>query len=153
MRMAVRAAAVTALLFSAGCVETYQIPPVQLQYLNGYDIHGEQSSGGATFTALPYRLISTQGDPVDYNSTKQLILLGATRKQLAPPGPFELIFINDTTFDAVPLKGPPVQVPLDDIKAVEIVQPNPEQTSQVLTIIGVITSLLLTGITIAAVAH
>ncbi len=149
MRIRVQAT-VAVLLLSAGCVTTYQIPPAQLQYLNGYDIHGEQSSGGATFTAFPYRLISTQGDAVDYNSAKQLILRNAAQQQLAPPGPFEFISITNSTFDAVPLKGPPFQVPLQEITTVEVVQPNPEATS---TLIGVISTLLLTGLTIAASVH
>jgi hypothetical protein len=138
------------MLFLAGCVETYRIPPAQLQYLNGYDIHGEQGSAGVTFTEFPYRLLSYRGQPVDYNSTKQLYLLGASEKPLAPPGPFQSIFITENTFDAFPLAGPPVQVPLESIKAVEIVEDSPERTRQLVFLISVIASVVLAGITIAA---
>jgi hypothetical protein len=149
MRVARRAAAAVMLLLM-GCVETYRIPPAQLQYLNGYDIHGEQSSAGATFTEFPYRLLSYRGQPVDYNSTKQLYLLGASEKPLAPPGPFQSIFITESTFDAFPLAGPPVQVPLQSIQAVEIVEDSPERTQQLVVLISIVTSLVLAGITIAA---
>lgn len=145
-----QAAGVAALLLSSGCVDTFQFAPVQLQYLNGYSIHGEQTMNGATYTELPYRLVSTQGQPVDYNSSKELILLGASQQPLAPPGPFDVIVINDETFDAVPLTGPPVQVPLKDIKSVEIREPNPQKTNDLVIAISTIVSLILTGVVLAA---
>jgi hypothetical protein len=148
--MSSRITLVTALLAS-GCTETFRIPPAQLQYLNGYNIHGEQSSGGATFTELPYRLISTEGQPVDYNSTKQLVLQGAAQKQLAPSGPFESILIEDDSFKAIPLTGQPYQLPLQEIQSVEIVQPSPQRTSQAIFLFSLLTTLILTGITIATV--
>jgi hypothetical protein len=143
------AVAVLALLLSSGCVATYQIPPAQLQYLNGYNIHGEQSADGATFTALPYRMISTQGQPVDYNSTKELILLGASQQQLAPPGPFEAILISEDTFHAVDLSGLPIEVPLKDIHAVQVTQPSPEETSQLVFLLTIVSTVLLSGIALA----
>jgi hypothetical protein len=149
MRMPIRSTLVTALLVS-GCTDTYRIPPAQLQYLNGYDIHSEESVGpGATFTPLPYRLISTDGQPVDYNSSTQLRLLGPGAKQLAPSGPFESILIEDNSFKAVPLTGQPYQLPLQEIQSVEIVEPNPQKTSQLIAFVSLLTTLILTGITIA----
>jgi hypothetical protein len=142
----------TLLLLSSACVETYKIPPAQLQYLNGYNIHGEQSVNGATFTELPYRLISFHGQPVDYNSTKQLVLLGASQQQLAPSGPFESITLSENTFDAILLNGPPVQVPLQSIQTVEITEPSPQRTSQLTIALSVLASVILAGITVA-VAH
>lgn len=137
-------------LFACGCTETYRIPPAQLQYLNDYDIHTEQSFGpDATVTALPHRLISTDGQPVDYNSTKQLLLLGPGGKQLAPSGPFESILVQDDSFKAVPLTGQPYQLPLQAIQSVEIVGPSPERTSQLVVFLSVLTTLILTGITVA----
>jgi hypothetical protein len=150
MRIPLRIAMVT-LWLACGCTETYRIAPAQLQYLNGYNIHGEQSAGGATFTELPYRLISTDGQPVDYNSTKQLVLQGAAQKQLAPSGPFESILVEDDSFKAVPLTGQAYQLPLKEIEGVEIVQPSPQKTSQAIFLFSLLTTLILTGITIATV--
>jgi hypothetical protein len=152
MSASLRAGTVATLLLSSACVETYRIPPAQLQYLNGYNIHGEQTAGAVTFTELPYRLISTQGQPVDYNSTKQLLLLGASEQQLAPPGPFEAISLTENSFEAVLLNGPPVQVPLQSIRAVEITEPSPQRTSQLTLALTVLASVILAGITVA-VAH
>lgn len=149
MGVPARVGAVATLLLSAGCVDTYRIPPVQLQYLNGYSIHSEQTTNGSTYTDMPYRLVDYGGQPVDYNSTKQLVLLGASDKPLTPPGPFDVIVINDTTFDAVPLNGPPVQVPLQDIKAVEITQHSQEKTTAALTVITIIATLISCGIAVA----
>jgi hypothetical protein len=151
MGVPAQVATVATLLLSAGCVDTYRIPPVQLQYLNGYSIHSEQTTNGSTYTDMPYRLVDYSGQPVDYNSTKQLVLLGASDKPLAPPGPFDVILINDLTFDAVPLNGPPVQVPLQDIKAVEITQPSREKTTFALTLVTVVATLVVCGI--AAAVH
>lgn len=138
-----------AVLFSTACVDRYTIPTQQLQYLNGYDIHGEQNVNGATVTDRPYRLISAKGEAVDYNSTKQLVLLGDGGTPLTPPGPYELIFINDNTFDAVPLNGPPVAVPLQTVSAAQITVPRPDQTAE---LIGLVLGMITLGFTIAAVA-
>ncbi len=146
-------AAATALLFLSACVDRYTIPPAQLVYLNGYDIHREQTVQGATFTDRPYRLTTTQGELVDYNSSKQLVLLSAGGTQLAPPGPFEFISIDDGTFGAKPLVGPPVDVPLQSISHVEIDQDNPEKTSALISIITSAVGLLVTIIALVATSH
>lgn len=154
MRAPMRVGAfLTAVVFGSGCVDRYTIPTSQLQYLNGYDIHGEQTVNGQTVTEKPYRLVSTQGQVVDYNSSKQLVLLGKEDKALTPPGPYELIFINDGTFDAVPLQGPSVSVPLDSVTAAQVSQPNPESGIVVLEGIGIALGVILTVAVIVAAAN
>jgi len=143
-------AVLTAVVFGSGCVDRYTIPTSQLQYLNGYDIHGEQTVNGQTVTEKPYRLVTTQGQVVDYNSSKQLVLLGKEGKQLTPPGPYELIFINDGTFDAVPLQGPSVSVPLDSVTAAQVSESNSTATGLV---IGGALGVLVVVLGIAAAAN
>jgi hypothetical protein len=147
-----RAAAAVALLFVTACVETFKVAPSQLQYLNGYTLRGEKPPGGQPRTELPYRLTSTQGKPVEYDSTKKLLLLSSTEQPLAPTGPFESISLTENSFDAVPVAGPPVQVPLKSIKAVEVSQPSPERTSQLIIAVSFVSVLLLVGVTLA-IAH
>ncbi len=150
-RMALRArAAAAALLFTTACMDRYTIPPVQLQYLNGYNIHGEQNVNGVTFTDAPYRLITAQGEAVDYNSSKELYLLGVTGTQLAPPGPFESILISESSFDAVPLAGPPVAVPLASISKVELTQYNPGNTTALITLFTLLATIIPTLIVAAS---
>jgi hypothetical protein len=148
-------ATATALLFTAACVDRYTVAPVQLEYLNGYDIHTEQTVQGATFTDKPYRLTTLNGEAVDYNSSKQLLLLGTNGKPLAPPGPFELISISDDTFDAKPLVGQAVEVPLERITRVEVQQANPEKTRDVLLAVSAVLGLVaaVLGVVAAASAH
>jgi hypothetical protein len=146
-------AVLTAVVFASGCVERYTIPTAQLQYLNGYDIHGEQAVNGQPVTERPYRLVSTQGQVVDYNSSKELVLLGKEGKPLTPSGPYELIFINGNTFDAVPLNGPAVSVPLDSVSAARVTQSTPDTTAVVFGSIGVAVAVLSVVLAIVAVAN
>ena len=152
MRALRATAAATAVLFASSCVTRYSIPPVQLQYLNGYSIHSEQTIGGQTYTETPYRLLTTEGTPVDYNSTKKLVLLGDAGQLLAPPGPFDTISIGEDSFDAVPLNGPAVGVPLEAITKVEIQQPDQVGTDIVISLVSLIVSLAIT-IPLASLAH
>ncbi len=150
MRGPVRAgAAVTAVLFASACVDRFTIPPAQLQYLNGYDIHGEQSVNGVTFTDSPYRLLSTDGQPVDYNSSKELLLLGDAGTPLAPPGPFQTIFITPEAFNAVPVFGPPVAVPLQAVSSVEVVQHSAAKTTLLVTFFLVVATIIPTIIVVS----
>jgi len=146
-------AVLTAVVFGSGCVERYTIPTAQLQYLNGYDIHAEQAVNGQPVTEKPYRLVSTQGQVVDYNSSKELVLLGRDGKPLTPSGPYELIFINENTFDAVPLNGQSVSVPLDRVSAAQVTQKSPDTTAAVVTGIGVAVAVLSVVLAMVAVAN
>jgi hypothetical protein len=149
---AVRAGMVALLLVSSACVETFKIPPAQLHSLNGYSLPKPEASDGAPRTHLPYRLTSTDGKPVEYDATKQLVLLGGNAQPLAPRGPFEAISVSDNTIDVVPVTGTPVQVPLRSIQSVEVVQPSPERTSQLIIAASFIALLLAVGITLT-IAH
>jgi hypothetical protein len=153
MRASLRAgAAATGLLFTSACVDRYTVPPVQLEYLNGYDIHSEQTVQGATFTDKPYRLTTVQGGVVDYNSTKQLLLLGANGKPLAPPGPFELISLSENTFDAKPLVGQAVEVPLKDISSVQVAEYNSQKTTDFVVLLSTL-FVVFACIAVIAVVH
>jgi hypothetical protein len=148
----VRAGTVLALLVSSACVETFKIPPAQLHSLNGYSLPKTEPAVTAPRTELPYRLTSTEGRPVEYDASKQLVLLGANAQPLAPPGPFEAISVSDSTIDIVPVTGAPVQVPLRSIQSVEVVQPSPERTSQLIIAASFVALLLAVGITLT-IAH
>jgi hypothetical protein len=142
-----------ALLVSSACVETFKIPPAQLHSLNGYTLPKmEPAAATAPRTELPYRLTSTDGKPVKYDASKQLVLLGADAQPLAPRGPFEAISVSDNTIDVVPVTGTPVQVPLRSIQSVEVVQPSPERTSQLIIAASFVALLLAVGITLT-IAH
>jgi hypothetical protein len=154
MHASLRAGTVaTAVFFFTGCVDRYTIPTIQLQYLNGYDIHGEQTVNGATITDRPYRLVSAKGEVVDYNSTKKLVLFGDGGTPLTPPGPYSVIFINEGTFDAVPLQGSGVAVPLDSVSAAQLTQSSPEKTAELFGVIGLVIAVVSLGVTIATVAQ
>jgi hypothetical protein len=145
-------AVATTLVFFSACVERHTIPTAQLEYLNGYDIHGEQSVNGVTFTDRPYRLIATDGAVVDYNSSKSLVLVGAGGGPLTPPGPFQSITISEGAFDAVPLFGPPFGVPLNTVSAAVVTQSSPERTAELIGAVSLVLSLIGLGLTIAAVS-
>ncbi|MGO9831074.1 MAG: hypothetical protein ACLPJH_13130 [Myxococcaceae bacterium] len=132
-------------------MDRFTIPPGQLQYLNGYNIHGEQNVNGVTFTDAPYRLVTAQGQAVDYNSEKELYLLARTGTPLAPPGPFESIVVTESTFEAVPLSGPPVEVPLASISSVELAQYSPGNTSALITVFTVLATIV--PVLVVSVSH
>jgi|GEM_PF-5348200 len=137
-------AAATAVLFATACVDRYSIPANQLAYLNGYDIHSEQNVNGVTFTDRPYRLLTAQGEVVDYNSSKQLYLFGDGGQQLAPPGPFANIYVTEDAFDAVPLAGQAFGVPLASVSSVEVVEPNSAKTATIITVFSIAMALIPT---------
>ena len=155
MRASSRTGAVAmALLFTSACVDRFTIPPSQLEYLNGYDIHMEQTVNGTTFTDRPYRLLTDQGQLVDYNSTKQLYLVGATGKLLAPSGPYQGIYINQGSFDVLPFAGPPIQVPLETIKTVQLEQYSREKTNELISGLSLVVSVALVALSaVAATSH
>ncbi len=147
MRASLRAgAAATAVLFTSACMDRFTIPPGQLAYLNGYDIHSEQNVNGVTFTDRPYRLLTAQGEVVDYNSSKELYLLGDAGQHLAPPGPFANIYVTENRFDAVPLAGPPFGVPLDSVASVEVEQYSSTKTAAIITLFSVLMAIIPTVI-------
>ncbi len=139
MRAWLRAgAAATAVLFTSACMDRYSIPTNQLAYLNGYDIHSEQNVNGVIFTDRPYRLLTVQGEPVDYNSSKELYLLGDAGQRLAPPGPFANIYVTEERFDAVPLSGPPFGLPLANVSSVEMEQYSSGKTYTLISIFSLL---------------
>jgi len=119
-----------------GCYDHLYVPPAELPRLSGYDIHNETQYhvGGrhpynAIATDRPYRVVSTDGKPIDFNSQTELYL--HTRDGQRVGGHYLAVDVDATTFRAQTVAGP-LMVPLTDVTAVETWKYSPNKSLGVL---------------------
>lgn len=126
----------------SGCFNHVVIPTSELKQLDGFDVHNERSVTMVTGTAYtrygaapivsnvavtdrPYRLLTTEGEPVDFTSRTSLTLVSGT-------GPvayrFREVHVSDVLFSAVSMMGDPVSYDLSSIKQVETEVPSMGKT-------------------------
>jgi hypothetical protein len=117
-------------LFGSGCMTRLTIPTRELANLDGYDIHNERSVTVVTGTAMygsrgmptmarvpvtdrPYRLITNEGDAVDFTSRTLLGLV--TAGQPEERNRYREVHVTDTTFQGITRNGQSIEVPLTSI--------------------------------------
>jgi hypothetical protein len=129
-RMVTGAMVVAMGLSGSGCMTRLTIPTRELKNLDGYDIHNERSVTVVTGTAQhgrsvtptmaqvpvtdrPYRLITTEGDAVDFTSKTMLGLV--TAGQPEETHRYREVHVTDTTFQGFTREGQSIEVPLTSI--------------------------------------
>jgi hypothetical protein len=104
----------------SGCFGRVTIPAVELKQLDGFDVHDERPTTTAPVEGVTpakrYRLITTDGDPVDFDSTTRLTLVLG---ELAGDFRFRHIAVEGDVFNAVTMQGEAISQALSSIARVE----------------------------------
>ncbi len=154
-------------LAAGGCTKTVYIPTRELVHLDGYDIHNERSVdmvvgystnrygttpivGNVPITDRPYRMLTMEGQPVDFNSRTPLVLR-MTDGGLTG-GHFEHIDVRDGAFAGRTLGDQQdFRVPLTAIRQGEMEVYSRGRTLGVLLGIAGGVLLLTTAVTVGVV--
>jgi hypothetical protein len=140
-----------------GCYDRLWVHPSELQYLSGFDIHNERSvvvqAGRYASTSLmtdrPYRLVTPNGEPIDFNSRTGLKL--HLDSGLEIDGPFLSLAIEDGILSARTPDGP-LRVPLRSVSGVEVKRYSTGKTGALLIALGLGVGATIAGGMAAMVA-
>ena len=153
------AAAAAACSFAGGCYAQYPFPVGELANLDGYAVYKEReempppsiyvgpwppggtygpSSSGVprVVTDKPYRVVSIEGEPMDFSSETPLTLYLKDGRHLEST--YRTIGVKDGRFEGVTMEGGRrVSVPLSELSAATLKRPDSSSTLLVtLAIVG-----------------
>jgi hypothetical protein len=146
-----RGVALGLLLSLPGCYERLWVPPSELPHLSGYDIHNERqihtvgprSSYSFIETDRPYRLVATDGRPIDFNSQTPVYL--HLRDGQIVGGHYLSVEVDEREFRGQTLSES-LRVPLVDVAAVEAKRPSPGRTTALVVGLGLGVAALAAGL-------
>jgi len=144
---------------AAGCYAQYPFPVTELKNLDGYEVYKEREEipvtpvyigpwphGGSygptpsgsprIITDKPYRVVSLEGEPMDFSSETPLTLYLRDGRRLETS--YRTIAVKDGRFEGVTMEGDrKVSLPLSALSAVSLKRPDSGSTLLVtLAIVG-----------------